>query len=233
MSNRNKPPFSNESPRSVLFLFGLALSLFVLTLAINWRSPQITERLFTNIDVVIMEDEVVHTFRSKKTPPPPPKKIAEVIDVVDDLKDLQIEIDIVDPYVDEPIEEINLGLEETDEVFPFPAVDMKPIFPGCENETSEEARGDCFQRMMSNHVINRFRFPELSRTANSQGVIVVNFIIEKDGSISSPKVLRGVDEDLDAEALRVIQALPKFQPAKSKGKPVRMSFNMPINAKIN
>ena len=56
----------------------------------------------------------------------------------------------------------------------------------------------------------------------------MNFVIEKDGSITDVKVLRGVDPALDKEAIRVIKSMPKWKPGKQRGKPVRVSFNLPI-----
>jgi protein TonB len=72
----------------------------------------------------------------------------------------------------------------------------------------------------------------MARQMGISGKIFVNFVIEKDGSISNVTVARGVDKSLDDEAVRVIKKLPKMQPAKQRGKPVRMQFTMPINARL-
>jgi protein TonB len=90
----------------------------------------------------------------------------------------------------------------------------------------------CFQKKMQEHVAKNFVFPEMARQMGISGKIFVNFVIEKDGSISNVTVARGVDKSLDDEAVRVIKKLPKMQPAKQRGKPVRMQFTMPINARL-
>ena len=61
----------------------------------------------------------------------------------------------------------------------------------------------------------------------------LNFVIEKDGSVNEVKVLRGVCESLDDEAVRVVKAMPKWTPGKMKGEPVRVSYCLPVNFKMN
>lgn len=77
------------------------------------------------------------------------------------------------------------------------------------------------------------RYPEAARKAGVQGRVVVSFIVEKDGSISSPKVLRGVSPELDAEALRMLGTMPRWTPGKRDGEAVRSSFALPITFHIN
>ena len=72
----------------------------------------------------------------------------------------------------------------------------------------------------------------MPRSAKEFGVsekLYVEFVIEKNGSIQQAKVLRGEDTDLKKEALRVVKSLPRFQPGTISGKPVRMSYILPIN----
>lgn len=61
-----------------------------------------------------------------------------------------------------------------------------------------------------------------------QGTVYVNLVVEKDGSITNIKILRGVIQAYDDEVIRVVKLFPKWIPGKLKGKPVRVSFNMPI-----
>jgi len=62
-----------------------------------------------------------------------------------------------------------------------------------------------------------------------QGKVYVTFVVSKDGSVANTKIARGVDPLLDAEALRVVNGLPKWQPGKQKGKAVNVSYTVPIN----
>jgi TonB family protein len=82
-------------------------------------------------------------------------------------------------------------------------------------------------------VRRNFIFPEDAIKSKKEGRIFVSFIIEKDGSVSNVVISRGVSRSLNAEAIRVIQALPQFEkPAYSKGEAVRSLFVIPINAKL-
>ena len=75
------------------------------------------------------------------------------------------------------------------------------------------------------------RYPEAAYRNRIQGVVTVKFVIEKDGSVSGVSVLKGVDKDLDAEAVRVVKRMPKWKPAWD-GKPVRSYFTLPITFKL-
>lgn len=66
-----------------------------------------------------------------------------------------------------------------------------------------------------------------------QGKVYIQFVIERDGSITDVKVLRGVDASLDKEAVRVVKAMPKWKPGKQRGKPVRVSYTLPINFQLS
>lgn len=76
------------------------------------------------------------------------------------------------------------------------------------------------------------RYPEAAQKNGIQGKVVVNFIIEKDGTITQAKIVKGVDKDLDKEALRVVNKMPKWNPGTNKGLPVRSYFNLPVNFRL-
>ena len=64
-------------------------------------------------------------------------------------------------------------------------------------------------------------------------ILIVSFIVDKQGSVTNVKIVRGVDKNLDAEALRVVSLLPKYKPGKQRGKAVRVMFTIPINFTLN
>ena len=104
----------------------------------------------------------------------------------------------------------------TDEVFDFQVVDKKPKFPG--GTTS-----------LQSYINRSLKYPQVSRENNSQGRVIVRFIINSDGTVTSPQVVRSSgDFYLDMEAVRVIESMPKWKPGKHKGKPVFVYFTMPI-----
>lgn len=75
-------------------------------------------------------------------------------------------------------------------------------------------------------------YPEAAQMNDIQGRVMVKFVVEKDGSIGKVEILKGVDRDLDREAIRVVKKMPKWQPGKNNGVPVRSYFNLPVMFKI-
>lgn len=97
----------------------------------------------------------------------------------------------------------------------FVAVEQQAEFPGGQA---------ALMKWLSNNV----RYPESAQQNDIQGRVVVKFVVEKDGSIGHAEILKGVDRDLDREALRVVKKMPKWQPGKNNGVAVRSYFNLPV-----
>ena len=97
----------------------------------------------------------------------------------------------------------------------FTVVEDMPKFPG-----GEEAR--------ASYLASNIKYPEAARKAGVQGTCYISFVIDKDGSVSNVKVLRGIGGGCDEEAVRVIQTMPKWEPGTQRGEPVRVQFNMPV-----
>lgn len=79
---------------------------------------------------------------------------------------------------------------------------------------------------------DNLKYPENAMKNNVQGRVIVQFVVEKDGTPTEFKVLRSVDPDLDAEALRVLQTMPKWKPGMQRGKIVRVKFTVPVSFKL-
>ena len=86
---------------------------------------------------------------------------------------------------------------------------------------------------LMDYVAQNVKYPESAKENNLQGRVIVKFVIEKDGSVSNVEVGRGWGNELDDEAVRVVKAMPKWKPGKQDGKPVRVSFMLPINFKLS
>lgn len=101
----------------------------------------------------------------------------------------------------------------------YDVVETKPVFPG----------GD---RELFNYVTRNVGYPYEAYRDSIQGRVVVQFVVGKDGKVSQPKVLRGVHDALDAEAVRVVSSLPDFEPGKIGGRPVAVKYVIPISFKL-
>lgn len=110
-----------------------------------------------------------------------------------------------------------------------PAVDYNAFFTDPETKP-EFPRGTA---TIYRHIAKTMRYPLIAQENGKQGTVNVSFIIEKDGTLSDVKVIKGVDPNLDKEAIRVIKTLPKFTPGKINGKPVRTSMSLPVTFKLN
>jgi TonB family protein len=97
----------------------------------------------------------------------------------------------------------------------FQVVEEMPEFPG--------GMGECMKWLGQN-----IKYPADAKEKGVQGRVIVQFVVEKDGTIVNAKVVRGVDPDLDAEALRVVNQSPKWKPGKQKGEAVRVKYTLPI-----
>ncbi len=102
----------------------------------------------------------------------------------------------------------------------YTAVEVMPMFPGGETEIYKFLSKNC-------------SYPAKASPNNIQGRVVVQFVVEKDGSIGEVKVVRSVDPDLDKEAMRVVKSMPKFIPGKMNGQNVRCWYALPVMFQLN
>ncbi len=116
--------------------------------------------------------------------------------------------------VKEPEPEVKPKEEEI-----FVAVEQMAEFPGG-------------QKALMKWLSDNIRYPEAAQQNDIQGRVVVKFVVEKDGSIGQATIAKGVDKDLDREALRVVKKMPKWQPGKNNGVAVRSYFNLPVTFKL-
>ncbi len=77
------------------------------------------------------------------------------------------------------------------------------------------------------------QYPINAQKNHTQGRVTVQFVVDKDGSISEPGIIRGVDPDLDGEAIRVISLMPKWKPGMQKGQPVRVRYTVPVMFRLS
>lgn len=103
--------------------------------------------------------------------------------------------------------------EEEDKVFDI--VEQQPMFPGGQT---------ALMKYLSEHT----KYPVVAQENGVQGRVTVQFVVEKDGSISDVHVLRGVDPSLDKEAVRVVKSMPRWTPGKQNGINVRVNYRVPV-----
>lgn len=209
-----------EHRKSMFFLIGLMITLSVIWWAFEHKTYDKMENDFA--DEAVLDDEediVIQTQRNEPPPPPPPQQQTTVIEIVEDDIDVDMDMDF-DVEMDEnaDIEDAPVQQEEEEEqveeeIFVF--VEDQASFPG-----GDEARMKFLQE--------NIKYPQMAKESGIQGTVYLKFVVEKNGKISNVQVLRGIGGGCDEEAIRVLKAMPKWQPAKQRGRPVRVWFNMPI-----
>lgn len=221
MEIKKSPRADLENKKSIFWEIGLMLSLGIVLLAFEWKVSVPEPSDFITVSEIPMDIDMVPVTRLNPLPPPPPPamiKPFDLLEIVDEPDPLTDDVELVnaDDDTENPtlsLDNLNYEAVETDEVLPFLPAENMPVFPGN------------VQKWLAQQV----KYPQIAIENNIQGKVFVQFVIEKDGSVSNITIVRGVDTALDKEAVRVISSMPKWQPGKQRGKAVRVSYTIPIS----
>ncbi len=233
MEPKKNPKADLRRNSGLYFVLGLALVMALVYLALEWKTYDEVNNYDISMDVEeLLDEEVPMTEQIKTPPPPPPPAAPEVIEVVEDEEEVEETIiESTETSQEEEVIEIeDVVVEEVEEDVdvPFAVIEDVPIFPGCEGASDKRA---CFNEQMQQHIRKNFRYPEIAQEMGIQGRVSVMFTIQKDGSIGNIR-MRGPDKNLEAEARRIIEKLPKMTPGKQRGRAVRVPFSIPIMFKL-
>lgn len=224
MELKKSPKADLENKRNIFVQVGLVVSLAITLLAFNWTTRVEQANTLGTMATQDVEDEIIPITRQeevKPPPPPPPPKVVEMLNIVDDDVDIKDDLDIMDTEADDntvidvaPV--IQQEAEEEEEAQVFFIVENMPEFPGGE-------------LALRKFIANAIKYPVIAQENGIQGKVYVNFVVDKDGSVTQARIARGVDPSLDKEALRVVNSLPKWKPGMQRGKPVKVSYTVPIS----
>lgn len=207
---------------------GCIIALALVYFGFEYTSEEVRTVVLDDSSVITeIEDLIPITF---ETPPPPPAApkipvLSDQIDIVDD--DIEIDDNMFLKLEDDPgsgveimdyIEVIDEVVEE--EEIPFMLVEEKPTFQ----------KGDANQ--FSKWVNQRLIYPEIAKENGVQGRVTLQFTIDKDGSLTKVKVVRGVDPSLDKEAVRVVSMSPKWEPGRQRDRAVPVTYTFPVIFKL-
>lgn len=214
-----------ESKKGIFFQIGLIFSMAVMLVAFEWKSyDSIDYSTYSNLGVNTDIEELVPITQQNTPPPlPVPPLPSIVLNIVENTAQINDDI-AIDAEADEStqVDEFKgpavIRQEEESEVQEqeiFRVVENAPAFPG-----GDLARSRFLQQ--------NIKYPIMAKESGIQGTVTVTFVVERDGSVTNVKILRGIGGGCDEEALRVIRNMPKWEPGKQRGKPVRVQFNMPL-----
>jgi protein TonB len=192
--------------------------LAFLFVAFEWTERDIKIDTSQALADVLFEEEMVPiTEQEQKIEVPPPPEVpqaAEILDIVDDDADVEETI-IASTEVEIKYQPVVVEEEEPEEQEIFDVVEQMPDFPGG-------------QAALMSYLSKNIKYPTIAQENGTQGRVIVQFVVNKDGSIVDAKVARSVDPYLDKEALRVINSMPKWKPGMQRNKPVRVKYTVPV-----
>ena len=240
MEPKKNPNVEIGRNSSLYFAVGLNIMLFVTWMLIEHKSYEKSNSKFDIVYVIDAIEEDIPITEIKALPPPPPpapaiipdaikvvKDEIEVVETILESTEIQQDVGIEDRKIVE-IEEVEVEEIEEDIEVPFAVVEQVPIFPGCSGNNTTLI--DCFKSKMTQHVKNNLKYPERAIENNMYGKVFVMFTIDKEGNITDIRS-RGPYKILESEAERIINLLPKMEPAKQRGRPVKISYSLPITFK--
>jgi protein TonB len=217
----------------------ISLSIGILILATAVITPYINAKALENRarraerQVEIKMENLDQPNEQVAPPPPPPPPPADVVQqqkyvppvVVDSIKpedNVQLmtadeaQTEVKNAEVVEVVAEVKEEVKEAEpEEVPFVVVEEMPMFPGGDAE-------------LLKYIGEHTNYPEVAKENNIQGRVIVRFCVTAKGGVSQVSILKGVDPELDAEAIRVVNTLPAFKPGKQGGKPVPVWYMVPI-----
>lgn len=210
-----------ENKKIIFRQIGLIVALAVLLFAFEWKTYDKTiVDLGTRQVEDIPEELVPITEQPVKPPPPPPPKQVVKINIVDDNIDVDDDIMInveadqnteMQAYIPVRVDEE----EDSEETMIFMVVESMPEFPGGEAS-------------LYKYLAENIKYPQMAKESGIQGRVFVTFVVERDGSVTDVRVLRGIGGGCDEEAVRVVKNMPRWTPGKQRGKSVRVQYNLPV-----
>lgn len=208
----------------LFFNIGLTASLLVAVMAFEYKKYDDTGVKDLNKNSNQME-EIIEVPPTDLPPPPPPKiqqpQIVEVPDEEEIEEEIKVEFD-VEVTEDTKVEEITIAPVEE------PKEEVDEIFTVVEETATPKGGMQAFYE----YVGKKLKYPAQARRMGTEGKVFVQFVINKDGSISDVVAIKGIGAGCDEEAIRIIQGAPAWTPGKQRGKAVKQRMVLPITFKL-
>jgi protein TonB len=210
VSERKKPKANLKNYYTLFLEIGLLLVLvfFLVATKIDLRSEKQEVNLVDEQEVVEME-EVVQTEQEEQPPPPPRPQVPVEVPNDEIIEDQEINLD-AEMDLDQKLEMPDPPDQEEEEEDFFVAVEQMPKLKGGLAKLQQ-----CVE------------YPDMARKAGIEGRVVVQFIVNEQGKVEDPKVIRGIGGGTDEEALRCVKQA-EFEPGRQRGEPVRVQYSLPV-----
>ncbi|MDW7690377.1 energy transducer TonB [Flammeovirgaceae bacterium SG7u.111] len=215
----------NHKYRGLVRNVGLALSLGLVLAA--FEMPDFDDQELVDLGTLDAEmEEMMEIPPTEQKPPPPPKIQAPEIIEVPDEEEIEEEIEVdLDMEADEETVIEEVVMEEPEEVEEEVA---DQIFEIVEEGAEPDGGMVTFLKWVGKNV----KYPNQAKRMGVEGKVYVQFVVDKDGSLTDVKVIRGIGAGCDEEAIRVLQKAKKWKPGKQRGRAVKQRIVLPVNFKL-
>ncbi|MDH5380346.1 MAG: TonB family protein [Cyclobacteriaceae bacterium] len=205
------------------FSVGMSAALALVIMGFEWRKYD-NSNLLNQSDISEEMEELLEIPPTEIPPPPPPKiQQPQIIETPDEEIEEEIEIDFdIEVEEDEVIEDIVIDDEPEAEV-------AEEIFTIVEDPAMPVGGYAAFYK----YIGDKMKYPTQARRMGIEGRVFVQFVIDKDGSITDVHAVKGIGAGCDEEAVRVVKSHPKWSPPKQRGQPVKQRIVLPITFKLN
>ena len=236
MELKKNPKADLNRNSGLYFVIGLAIVLFASWRLLEHKTYETVKDYDTTLNVVDdMKEEVPITKNFNTPPPPPPPSAPSVIEIVENMDEVEeTVIESTESSQETAVEEVimktdDIEIEEVEEAMsvPFAIIEKVPVFPGCENLSSEAERKACFNDKIQEHIQKNFNYPATAIELGISGKVFVLFDINAKGYVSNIRT-RGPDKLLEDESSRIIAALPQMKPGVQRGIHVKVAYSIPI-----
>ncbi|MBL0100144.1 MAG: energy transducer TonB [Saprospiraceae bacterium] len=183
--------------------------------------------------------------RHRHPPPPPPPVIQEVPDteVIEDqpefvdnsvTEETKVDVPVVEKKAPPPPPPPPPPAPVEEEI--FKVVEQMPRFPGCEDKGTDKEKEDCAKGKMLEYIYKNLKYPAIARENGVEGQVVLQFVVDKDGSITDAKIVRDIGAGCGTAAETVVNGMnnmgQKWIPGKQRGRPVRVLYTLPVKFKL-
>jgi protein TonB len=206
------------------FSIGMIVALSMALIAFEWSSAPGTNHILQIEKSRPLDSDIIPNTKEKIEPVAKPVTPPDIIEIVVNTTDIPIEInfgtDIIKPG--DSIDYSNLYTPEIDEPEDNPVVIVSEM-PGFRGGNLND---------FSAWVQKNIKYPAVAASIGIEEKIYITFVVERDGTVSSTEILRGIDNSLKEEVLRVMAKSPKWTPGSNMGRPARVRFSMVVNFKL-
>ncbi len=221
---QKKSPKADLTRKTGLFLnIGLVVSLALVIGAFEMRNYEENDLVdLGSIDESF--EEMLEIPPTEQPPPPPPKIQQPEIIVVEDEEEIEEEVEVefdVEITDDTEIEEMVAAEEPAEEV-------VEEIFTIVEDPAEPNGGMQAFYK----YVGSKLKYPSQAKRMGVEGKVFVEFVVDKDGTLTNVRAVRGIGAGCDEEAVRVIKNAAKWKPGKQRGRAVKVKIVLPISFKL-